>query len=171
MPPASASPDPVTGVMWVYVLVFLVGVTGIVVPVLPGLLLCVAAVLVWAIDTGGTVAWVTFGIALLVYALGVGLQVLLPGRKMRRDGVGTPTLLLGLVAGIVGFFVVPVIGLPLFFVGAVFLVELTRHQDRSRAWEATKAALRGVVHSMGIELLTAALVGAIWLGGIAAHRI
>ncbi|GAB3111120.1 hypothetical protein GCM10027055_11170 [Janibacter alkaliphilus] len=167
--PLSDAPDPVTWAMWLFALAFAIGVVGIVLPVLPGLLLCTATVLVWAIDTGGTRAWMTFGVAVLVYLCGVALQVLVPGRRMRRDGVATSTLLLAAVAGIVGFFVVPVVGLPLFFVGGIMLVELARYRELSKAWDATRAALRGVVHSMGIELLTAAAIGFVWVAGIASH--
>ncbi len=154
---------------WLYPVVFAVGVIGIVIPVLPGLLLATATVVVWAYNVGGPLAWTTAAVCVLLYLVGVILQVLIPGRKMKAEGVGTATLALGVVAGIVGFFVVPVIGLPLFFVGAVYLVEYARFRDWGRAWAATKSALRGVLRSMGIELLTATAIAAVWLVGIVAH--
>jgi uncharacterized protein len=163
------APDPTSWVLWVAVAIYVVGVLGIVVPVLPGLLLCVAAVLLWATETGGATAWVTFGIVLALYALGVALQLLLPGRRMKRDGVGGLTLALGVVGAIIGLFVIPGVGLPIGFVVGVFAAEYLRYRELDRAWQATKAALRGVLHSMGIELATAALVAVVWVGGIAAH--
>lgn len=163
--------DPTPSATWVYVLIFAVGLLGIVVPILPGLLLCVAAVLIWAIDTGGTLAWATFAVALLVAAAGMALQLLLPGRRMKRQGVGTRTILLGLLAGIVGFFVVPVVGGPLFFVLGVYAVEYARYQEKQRAWAATRSALVGVLHSMGIELLTAMTIAVVWVSGVLAHQL
>lgn len=165
----SATPDPTTWVLWVAVAVYVVGVLGIVIPVLPGLLLCVAAVLLWATETGGTTAWVTFGIVLALYALGVTLQFLLPGRRMKRAGVGGLTLALGVLGAVIGLFVIPGLGLPIGFVVGIFAAEYLRYRELDRAWQATKAALRGVLHSMGIELSTAALVALVWIGGIAAH--
>ena len=54
---AEATHDPTSIALAVGIVIFVIGVLGIVIPVLPGLLLCVAAVLVWAGFTGGTTAW------------------------------------------------------------------------------------------------------------------
>ena len=151
------------------IVIFVIGVLGIVIPVLPGLLLCVAAVLVWAGFTGGTTAWVTFGVVAVIYAVTLLLQFLIPGRRMKRDGVGGLTLTLGVVGAIIGFFVIPVVGLPVGFVLGVFAAEYVRFRDLDRAWQATKAALRGVLHSMGIELSAALLIAVTWTVGIIAH--
>ncbi|WP_435198373.1 DUF456 domain-containing protein [Janibacter sp. GS2] len=166
---ADAAPDPTGITLVVGIAIFVVGVIGIVVPVLPGLLLCVTAVLLWAGQTGGTIAWTTFGVVLALYALGVSLQLLIPGRRMRREGVGGLTLALGVVGAIIGFFVIPGLGLPIGFVLGVFAAEYLRFRELGRAWEATKSALRGVLHSMGIELATAFLIALTWTAGILLH--
>src|SRR3546814_6290826 len=44
-------------------LVILVGLIGVVVPILPGTLLVFAAILVWAIMTGGATAWTVFALS------------------------------------------------------------------------------------------------------------
>lgn len=166
---AEATPDATTVVLGVASAIYLVGVLGIVIPVLPGLVLCVAAVLLWAIGTTGSLAWTTFGIVLVIYALGVTLQFILPGRRMKGDGVGGMTLALGAVGAVIGFFVIPVIGLPIGFVLGIFGAEYGRFRDAQRAWSATRSALRGVLHSMGIELATALIIALVWTGGIALH--
>lgn len=167
----SGTPDATPTALWALALVFAVGVLGIVFPVLPGLIICLAAVLVWAVDVGGTRAWVTFAIAALVYVCGVVLQLTIPGRRMKAEGVGGWTIMLGLLAAIVGFFVVPVIGAPLFFVGGVYLVERFRYRDGQRAWAATKSALKGVIRSMGVELATATTIAVVWTAGILSHSV
>ncbi len=166
---AEATPDATTVVLWVAVAIYVVGVLGIVIPVLPGLLLCVAAVLLWAAETSGGLAWGTFGVVLVVYLLTVTLQFMLPGRRMKRDGVGGMTLALGVLGAVIGFFVIPVIGLPIGFVLGIFGAEYGRFRDLDRAWSATKSALRGVLHSMGIELTAALLIAIIWVVGIVLH--
>lgn len=163
--------DPTPAALWVAILIFVVGILGIIFPVLPGLIVCVLAVLLWAFDTSGTIAWVTLAVVVAVYACGVAFQLLIPGRRMRRRGVSTSTLVLGLLAAIVGFFVVPVVGGPLFFVLGVYAVEYARYREASRAWSATKSALVGVLHSMGIELLTALTIAVVWVSGILAHYV
>ncbi|WP_277455780.1 DUF456 domain-containing protein [Janibacter sp. DB-40] len=166
---AQAAPDPIGFGLLIAVAIYVVGVIGIVLPVLPGLLLCVGAVLLWAIDTGGTLAWVTFGVALVLYLSGVSLQLLIPGRRMKREGVGGLTLLLGVVGAVIGVVVIPLLGLPIGFVAGIFAAEYLRFHQLDRAWSATKSALRGVLHSMGIELTTALAIAISWTIGILLH--
>ena len=149
-------------------LLMMVGLVGIVVPVLPGLLLTVGATAVWAMAHPSPAAWVVFWIALALYVVGVVTQYLLPGRRMRRDGVGTLTMAAAVVLGIVGFFVVPVVGAILGFVFGIFLAELARRKDRVAAWAATRVALRAVLHSMGIELAAGLAILLTWIVGLVA---
>lgn len=99
-----------------------VGMIGIVLPVLPGLFLTLLAVFIWAVATGGSTAWTIFGIAALVWAIGVTAQFLIPGKRLKAQGVGMTTMLLAVVGGIIGFFVIPVIGAPVGFVLAILLI-------------------------------------------------
>ena len=147
-------------------LLIVVGMIGIVVPVLPGLLLTLLAVLVWAVSTGGTTAWVVFALAALAYAVGLIAQFLIPGRRLKSQGVGTGTLLAAVVAAVVGFFVIPVIGAVVGFVLGIFAVETSRTRDREQAWIRTKAALRAILHSMGIELVTAFVIAVLFVVGV-----
>ncbi|WP_370892197.1 DUF456 domain-containing protein [Janibacter sp. GXQ6167] len=162
---AASEIDGSTVAQWAAVLLYVVGLIGIVIPILPGLLACLGAVLIWAIATGGTTAWVVFGICAILFLTGVTLQILIPGRRLKADGVGGWTIVLGVLAGVVGFFVIPFVGLPLFFIGAVYLIEYARFRDQSRAWSATKAAIKGFLRSMGIEFVTALTMGLVWLIG------
>lgn len=151
-------------------LLVLLGFVGIVVPVVPGLLLIVAGVLVWAIDLGATTGWVVLSVALVSYVAGLVLQYLIPGRRLRAQGVSTGTLALAALGGIVGFFVIPVIGLPIGFVLVIFAVEQARSRDGTVAWRRTRDAVRAVVTSWGIELVTGFIIAATWLVGVALTR-
>ena len=155
---------------WVPALLIVIGMVGIVVPVIPGLILCLGAVLLWAWDTGGALAWWVFGVSAALYLAGVALQYAVPGRRMRDAGVRRSTLVLAVLAGIVGFFVIPVVGAPVGFVLGIYLVELAHSRDRSTAWTSTKAALRAVVLSMGIELLAAFGIAVTWVVGVLLAR-
>ena len=81
-------------------LMMAIGVVGIVLPVLPGLLIVLAAVLLWAFDEGTRGAWIVFAVAVAVYLLGLLLQFLIPGKRMRAAGVRTSTLLFGVLMAI-----------------------------------------------------------------------
>ena len=148
-------------------LVVLVGLVGVVVPLLPGSLLVGGAVPFWAVDDGSTVAWGCTAVALALLAAGAVVKYAVPGRRLRTSGVPTSTLLLGVGLGVVGFFVVPVLGAFLGFVLGVYLAEV-RRLGAQTAWPATKAALAAVGLSVLIELVAALLAAAVWLGGAVA---
>ena len=91
------------------------------------------------------------------------VKYLWPARRMRAAEVPTSTLLVGAVLGIVGFFVIPVLGLAVGFVGGVYLAELSRRRDQRRAWASTVHAVKGVALSVGVELAGGLAAAVIWL--------
>ncbi|WP_432523581.1 DUF456 family protein [Kineococcus sp. SYSU DK006] len=145
-----------------------VGLVGVVVPVLPGTLLIALALLVWAVATGGA-AWAFFAGAAALLVAGQVAMYLLPGRRMARAGIPRSSLLLGGLLGVVGFFVVPVLGLPLGFVLGVFLAQLLRSSAgagrAAGAWRSTVVALGGVGLSVAIEMGAGVLAAATWVAG------
>lgn len=147
-----------------------VGTVGIVVPVLPGLFLVWAASAVWALVERGAVAWIVLGISTALYAVGLVTQYTLPGRRLRAAGVAPKVVLVALVAGVVGFFVIPIVGGPLCFVLAIYLMSRARLGSNEQAWGATKQAVRAVGLSMGIELLTSLAIMTTWVVGLVVLR-
>ena len=150
----------------VVALAIAVGLVGVVVPLLPGTLLVGAAVVVWALDTGGRTAWSVVAVALALLAVGALLKYLVPGRRLTEAGVPTRTLWAGAALGVVGFFVVPVVGLLLGFVLGVHLAERVRVGGRA-AGPSTVAALRAVGLSLAIEVGAGMLAAAAWVAGVA----
>lgn len=141
-----------------------VGLIGIVLPLLPGTLLIAASVVVWALVVGETTGWLVAGTAVAVLAVGTLAKYLLPGRHLKGLGIPTRTLVSGGVLAIVGFFVVPVVGLVLGFVLGVYLSE-ARRIGTDAAWPATKATVRAVGISILIELAAGATAAFIWFVG------
>jgi len=150
----------------VLALVILVGLVGIVVPLLPGLLLVYAAIAVWAVVEHNVASWVTLGVVTAIVGATTAIKYLWPARRMRQAEVPTATLIIGAVVGIVGFFVIPVIGLLVGFVGGIYVAELTRCRDHRRAWASTVQAVKGVALSIGVELLGGLCAAALWLGAV-----
>jgi len=147
-------------------LLVVVGVIGIVVPILPGLTLIVAGIGVWAVPRGDALGWSVLGIAVAIVVIGSVAKYLLPGRQLKESGVPGRTIALGGVLGIVGFFVIPVVGLFVGFVLGVYLAELARLGSGGEAWPSTRTALVAVGWSMLIELLTGLLAVGVWIGGL-----
>ena len=143
-----------------------VGLAGIIVPVLPGGLLVIAAIGVWAFVENNVTAWVTFGIAAAVFVAAEIVKYTWPVKRLRQAEVRTSVLMLGALAGFVGFFVIPVIGLLIGFVAGIFAAELVLRRDLTRAWASTVHALKGVALSVGVELTGALLATAAWVVGV-----
>jgi uncharacterized protein YqgC (DUF456 family) len=154
-----------TGLEIVLALAIAVGLAGMLVPVLPGSLLVGAAVVVWAVDQGDATAWAVTSVALAMLVVGAVVKYLVPGRRLQRAGVPSTTLLIGAALGVVGFFVVPVIGLPLGFLLGVYLVEWRRLGHRE-AWPATVHALAAVGLGILIELGFGTLAAITWAVGV-----
>jgi uncharacterized protein YqgC (DUF456 family) len=144
-----------------------VGLAGIVIPVLPGGLLVFGAIAVWAWIEGTTVAWVTLGIVTVLFVLAAVIKYTWPVKRMRQADVRTTSLLAGGVLGVIGFFVVPVLGLVLGFILGVFLAELGVRRNSTRAWVSTVHALKGVALSVGVELLGALASTVVWICAVA----
>ncbi|MBA2324891.1 MAG: DUF456 domain-containing protein [Pseudonocardiales bacterium] len=142
------------------------GLVGIVMPLLPGPLLVVVGIAVWAVPRHDTVGWIVLGVAVGFTALGAVGKYLLPGRRLRAAGVRVRSLVVGLGLGIVGFFVIPVIGLVLGFVLGVFLAERVRLGSTEAAWPSTREALAAVGWSLLIELGAGLLATVAWIVGM-----
>ena len=145
-------------------LVILVGLVGIVVPVLPGSILILGAVLVWTVSDGSGTAWTVFAVVTTLLVLGAIVKYVIPGRGLRSSGVPNRTIMFGGLLGIVGFFVVPVIGLVIGFVLGVYLSEV-RRVGRNLAWPSTVAAMKAVGLSIFVELVAGLLAAGVWAVG------
>ncbi|MGH8916572.1 MAG: DUF456 domain-containing protein [Acidimicrobiia bacterium] len=146
-------------------LIIIISLFGVVVPILPGLVLEVVVVLVWAVVEGGGVAWVVAIAAVALGGIGTFVKYSIPKRKLNEVGIPNRTLLLATAVAIVGLFVIPVAGAPIGFVAAIYLSERVR-VGPERAWPATKSSLGAVATSIGIELATGLTIAAIWFGVI-----
>jgi len=146
----------------------LAGIVGVVIPVLPGLLLCWGSVLVWALFSGaGSGGWIVLGLATVWTVLGLVVKYAWPGRRLAAAGIPTLTLVAGVVGALLGLVFVPVVGLPLGFVGGVWAAEWARFGDAGAAWPSTRQTLLGAGLSILVELAAAALVLGTYLLGLA----
>ncbi|MFW0797522.1 DUF456 domain-containing protein [Gordonia sp. CPCC 205515] len=143
--------------------VILLGLLGIVFPILPGTLLIVAAIGVWAFVVGGG-AWGVFAAATLVIVLGEVIKYFLAGRSLKSAGIPNVTIAVGGVLGIIGFFVIPVIGLFIGFIVGAYGAELVRTRSGGSAWRGAISAAKAALITMGIELFAALIASGIWLG-------
>jgi len=132
-----------------------------VVPVLPGSLLVGAALLVWAAVSASPAAWAVFGLAAVLLVAGALAGSVLTGRQVSAAGVPRRSIIVAGCAGIVGFFVVPVLGLVLFFGLGLVAMEYLRGRELrpalSAAWVAMRAAALGILVELGSALTATTL--------------
>lgn len=145
-------------------LAVLVGLAGTVVPVLPGLALQVAAVVIWAFEESSPTGWAVLTLVVAVAMAASILKYLYPGRQLKEGGVPGWVLFVAVIVGIICFFPIPVVGGPLGFVATVYVFERAR-RGREQAWPSTKTALKAVLQSIGIELGGAFLVTLVFFSG------
>lgn len=134
-------------------IVMVVGLVGVVLPVLPGLTLMWAAALAY----GFLVGWSGLGVAVMalatvLVAAGFAAGILVPRQAAAAGGASGTAQLAGLVGAVIGFFLIPVVGVLVGALAGIFGVELARHGDRAAAWSATVATARGFGLSILIEL-------------------
>jgi uncharacterized protein YqgC (DUF456 family) len=155
----------VSGLELLVALAIAVGLVGIVVPILPGSVLILGGILVWALEIGGATAWAVFGVAAVVLVVGGVVKYLVPNRRLKDAGVPASTQWVGAGLGIVGFFVIPVVGLLVGFVLGIYLAEYRRLGGRA-AWPSTKHALKAVGFSILIELAAGVVATCVWATGV-----
>jgi uncharacterized protein len=131
-------------------LVMAAGLAGTILPFVPGLPLIWGAALAYGlIESFGTVGVVAMIVITVLLVAGVSAKIVVPQRRASAGGAPRSTLILGALAGIVGFFLIPVVGLPLGAVAGVFVAEYRRTND----WAAARRSTREVVIGFGIGTL------------------
>jgi uncharacterized protein YqgC (DUF456 family) len=153
-------------------LAILVGVAGTVIPVLPGSFLIGLSLLAWAIWGGeGVTGWVVFGVGMVFVLAGMAASAVLAGRKLKQHRIPNRSVALGIVLGIVGMLVIPVVGLFVGFAAGLLLSEVQRTRNVGTAlttsWAALKATGLGILAEFGLACLAAStwLIG-VWVGAV-----
>ena len=155
--------------LFLVALAMAVGLVGVVVPLLPGLALVWAAGLVWAIAEGeGATRWVVLGVMTVLLVAATIVKYALPARSAAAKGAPLSTLFFGALGAIVGFFVIPIVGLFVGGIAGIYLAEWVRLGDGRRAWAATRAALIAIGIGVLIELAAGIAMVLTWAVGVAA---
>ncbi|WP_026552692.1 DUF456 domain-containing protein [Arthrobacter sp. H20] len=150
-------------------LLIAVGVAGVIVPILPGSILIIGSLLMWAIVVSSTAGWVAFGVGALCALAGLLAGAVLTGRKLQQRQIPGRSVVIGLVAGVVGMFVIPVVGLFVGFAGGLFASEFARQREVRPALSSSGAALKATGIGILVELGLALLAGSVWVIGVWVH--
>jgi uncharacterized protein YqgC (DUF456 family) len=144
-----------------------VGIVGVILPVLPGLLLIWAAGLWWAIgDGGGAGHWFVFAVMSVLLVGGLSAKYVLPAKATSDGGARFGTLAIGVVGAVAGFFLIPVLGVLVGFVVGVYLAEFARLRDARAAWRSTRTVLVAIGIGLLVELAAGLAMAFTWLAGV-----
>lgn len=136
--------------------------------VFPGIIVVWGSVLVWALVGDNPWRWWVLAVATLLLVASSVLKYVVPGRRLSESGVPGSTLAVAGIAGVVGFFVVPVVGFFAGFVLGLLACELVRLRELSVAWPATRSALVAVGLSVAVELFAGLLIAGTWTTAVVA---
>lgn len=132
---------------------------------LPGLSLQAVAIVLWAFEESTGIGWAVAAISVAVAGTATVLKYTHPGRRLRAAGVPTWAMALSVVAGVIGFFAIPVVGAVVGFVLALYVFERAR-VGGAQAWPSTKTALTAIAQSIGIELAAGFVIIVVFVAGI-----
>ncbi len=124
--------------------IMLVGLVGLIIPIFPGMVVIWLAALGYGVVTGfGTLGIVIFVFTTFLMIVGVTIDEVMMGAGARKGGASWGTILVGLIAGVIGTFVFPPIGGLIAAPVAILLMEYWRERDWQRAWRATRGLALG----------------------------
>lgn len=145
----------------------LLGIAGIIVPILPGTILVWLTVLVYAWATSFATLTPTIFVLITLVALVTGSANLwLPLLGAQRSGAAKRALFLGLVGAIIGTFIVPLVGTIIGYALGILLGEFLKHQDLNLALRASLGGLAGWGVATVVELGGALLILVIFVTAV-----
>lgn len=151
--------------MWTLLaaIVMVVGLFGVVIPVLPGLALIWVAALVYGLIVGFGSAGVAAMVVLSVLLAGsVVVGVLLPRKAMQDSGAATWSQWAAVVGAIIGFFVIPIVGVLVGALVGVWLAEWSDKGDPRAAWTSTLAVAKGFGINTLVQFGIGTMMIAVW---------
>ena len=125
-------------------LTMLFGLFGLIIPIFPGNVVMWLAALVYGLAFGfGKLGGIMFAIITLLMLIAVAADNVLMGAKAREKGADWGSIILALIAGIIGTMIFPPIGGLIAAPLVLYLAELQRQRDADEAKKVVKALLTG----------------------------
>jgi uncharacterized protein YqgC (DUF456 family) len=148
----------------VAVVFILIGVVGIIVPILPGMLLVWLTVLgyAWVTDFEIVRPWMLVFITLVALVTGTA-SIWLPYLGAKKLGAAKRSAFLGFIGGVIGTFIMPLIGTVIGYAVGIILGELHKHRDLRVAIKRSIGGVAGWGISTIVELAGALTILIVFL--------
>ena len=145
----------------VLIAVMAVGLIGLLFYIIPGLTIIWLAILAYGIVKGFTVgSGILFGVITLLMVGGNLIDNYLMGDQARKTGASWLAIVVALVAGVAGTFILPPFGGILFAAVGIFLVEVIRKKNFKEGLKSTGGILKGC----GLAVVARFFIGIIMIG-------
>jgi uncharacterized protein YqgC (DUF456 family) len=150
-----------TTIFWTTLVIMFVGLFGLVVPVFPGIAVIWLAALGYGVATGfTTLGWVLFAVITVLFVTGAVIDNVMMSAKAHKEGAVWSSLVLGILAGILGTIFFPPFGGLIAAPLVLLLLEYLRQRDFKKAL----ATLRGLAIGWGSAFVVRFLIGAAMIG-------
>ncbi len=135
------------------VVFIIIGAVGIIVPILPGMLLVWLTVLAyaWITDFNVITPWI-FAILTLVALVTGTANIWMPYFGAKKLGAAKRAIFLGFIGGIIGTFIMPLVGTMIGYGVGIIIGELLKHRDLEAAIKASIGGVAGWGISTVVEL-------------------
>jgi len=144
-------------------LTMLFGLFGLIIPVFPGNVVMWLAALVYGLVFGfGKLGGIMFAIITLLMLIAAAADNVLMGAKAREKGADWGSIILALVAGIIGTILLPPIGGLIAAPLLLYLAELQRRRDADEAKKVVIALLTGWGMAFAVRFGLGVVMFALW---------
>jgi uncharacterized protein len=152
-------------------LLLAVAAVGTVYPGLPGSGLAIVTLIGWAWVMGSWPAWTAALIGSLLAAAGWTASAVLTGRKLRQHQVPKRSIAVAMVSALVGMYLIPVVGLFVGFGVGLLVSEYARRRDLRSALTSSLDTLKATGAGVLVEFAMVCLAGSVWMVGTTAHFV
>lgn len=149
--------------------VLVVAAVGVVYPVLPGSLIAIITLVVWAAAVGSWASWVSGVAAALLCVAGWSSSAVLTGRRLKQLEVPGWSIAVAVVAGIAGLILIPWVGIFVGFAAGLLVSEWVRHHDARRAVYSSAQTLKTMGIGVLLEFLLLCAAVSVWWAGVIVH--
>lgn len=141
-----------------------VGLLGLLIPVIPGLVIIWLASLAYGVGVGfQTPGWILFSIITVIMVVGSVVDNLVMGHQAHKTGASWISVLLAILFGVIGTFILPIIGGFVGALAALFLAEWYRRKNWREAMTATTGWAVGCGWAIVIRFFLGLLMIGIWI--------
>jgi uncharacterized protein len=150
-------------------ILLVVAAVGTIYPVLPGSLIAIVTLLLWAWAVGSSWAWTAAIVGSVICVAGWSASAVLTGRKLKQLEVPNRSILVAVVGGVAGMFLIPVVGVFVGFAVALLLGEWVRHGSLGQAFRSSVQTLTAAGTGVLVEFLLVCAAASVWMLGVFVH--